>query len=248
MLVTGSRGAQGALLSLGHWIVQKEPLFCVAADILALGLSVLTPAHRLLPISFAALCQLTSPHPLLSFPRHPFHHLTSLFRYIFYYEKMLRTDRILLSTFRLVHVKMITIPSFNASLVHSGCSPYLEIYLDGHRNVHSGSPQHCLTRVHSAVEFTPNVLIRGDVCVSVHSEGVKMAQVVFNTSFVDNGYLLFARDVVDMVPKDFNTFAEGFAIELTMERASDLPELNAELSEEVTAEPTMINDYEQEEQ
>eukprot|EP01031_Cornospumella_fuschlensis_P000330 gene330-414_t len=54
--------------------------------------------------------------------------IPSQIRYVYYYEKLLRSDRVLLSTFRLLSIRCQTVPETSGSLVLSGCTPYLEIY------------------------------------------------------------------------------------------------------------------------
>ncbi|RYG63016.1 hypothetical protein EON64_16760, partial [archaeon] len=49
-------------------------------------------------------------------------------RYVYYYEQLLRSDRVLLSTFRLLTIRCQTVPESSGSLVLSGCTPFVEIY------------------------------------------------------------------------------------------------------------------------
>eukprot|EP01038_Epipyxis_sp_PR26KG_P004234 gene4234-6011_t len=56
----------------------------------------------------------------------------SQIRYIHYYETLLRVDSVACSTYIIDHIRMTTIPSFNSSIVNSGCSPYITISVLAH--------------------------------------------------------------------------------------------------------------------
>ncbi len=51
----------------------------------------------------------------------------SQIRYLHYYEVLLKSPQVAVSTLRINHIRMTTIPSFSASIVHSGCTPHLTI-------------------------------------------------------------------------------------------------------------------------
>eukprot|EP01039_Chlorochromonas_danica_P003342 gene3342-3665_t len=169
-------------------------------------------------------------------------------RYLHYYEKLLRSDRALLSTYRLLSVRMLTVPKFNASLVNSGCTPSLAVFLmakestnfqlaaDGRgwfaKPVYKGKPLRThLSRLEKAVTFDlaeANVLIRGDCCLVLSEQQEKMCQIEFNTAFIDNNFLHFEKDTIDLTHLDINhrVFRAGFAIEVEVERVGDRPDLN----------------------
>lgn len=174
--------------------------------------------------------------------------IPSQIRYVYYYEKMLRTDRVLLSTYRILLVRLHTVPEFNASLVNSGCTPNLEVYTSARvtqtsllpgdtlgwavKPLYRGAAEGAfLSRVHKKIDFdlrSENVVVRGDVCLNLFSEGEKMCQVAFHTAFIDNSFLHFERSAIDLVHMDehFHIFRQEFAIDFVLERVTDEPDLN----------------------
>ena len=50
-------------------------------------------------------------------------------RYIYYYEQLLRKDYLIEYTMCITHIKITTIPNFDASIIASGCTPYIVVSL-----------------------------------------------------------------------------------------------------------------------
>mmetsp|Transcript_1244 Transcript_1244/g.5295 ORF Transcript_1244/g.5295 Transcript_1244/m.5295 type:complete len:315 (-) Transcript_1244:394-1338(-) len=48
-------------------------------------------------------------------------------RYAFYYERILREPEVILSTFLVTHVRLLTVPNFDSVLSGGGCDPYLVV-------------------------------------------------------------------------------------------------------------------------
>jgi hypothetical protein len=175
--------------------------------------------------------------------------IPSQIRYVYYYEKLLRTDRTLMSTFRLSSLRMAAVPAFNASLVNSGCTPNAVIYamavtkpsiegVDGNsprwscRTIYHGNEDKTyLSRQCTPVDFhfaPQDIHVRGDFCLALYSEGEKMCQLWLHTAFVDSESLHFDSVAVDLAHADVRhrTFPANFALELRLERVSDIPEIN----------------------
>mmetsp|Transcript_25580 Transcript_25580/g.56592 ORF Transcript_25580/g.56592 Transcript_25580/m.56592 type:complete len:122 (-) Transcript_25580:1802-2167(-) len=72
------------------------------------------------------------------------------------------------------------------------------------------------------------VAVRGDVCLCLFSEGEKVSQVYFHTSYIQNNYLCFDKDRIDIAAEDklHYTFAKGYRIELVFQQIPDDPALN----------------------
>ena len=198
----------------------------------------------------------------------------SQLRMLYYYETLLHYDTCTVYTMLLTHVRMTTVPHFDASIVKGGCSPHLVVSvlrreelnaslwepyciynLDNQQRRFSGGGsvskktaavasssavkkfKHYSKDEHEFVDFdlhkdgqdkVMNTYVRGDVVLSFFSEGERMCQVCFNTAFVEDNYLCFDRDMVDLACDDtlFRTFDAGFKIEVFLSRVPDVPSVN----------------------
>lgn len=77
----------------------------------------------------------------------------------------------------------------------------------------------------SFIEFDisdKDVLVSGDVCVSLFSGEEKMCQLYFHTCFVDSGYLSFSKDAIDISCRDDHcySFQAHFQIEILVQRVA----------------------------
>ena len=155
----------------------------------------------------------------------------SQIRYVFYYETLLKTSKLMNFAFRITHVRMTTIPAFNASIVHSGCTPYLCISTlaqvqssDKPESDPANSVCWYPKVVYNQLNFEmkrklrrytcdgdesadfdlsdQDVCVRGDVILALLSKDEKMAQICFHTAFVEGNYLVFDQSSVDIAHKD----------------------------------------------
>jgi C2 domain of PTEN tumour-suppressor protein len=172
----------------------------------------------------------------------------SQIRYVNYYEKMLRVDEVICYTYRLSHIRLTTIPNFDASVTSSGCVPYVIVSLQAQKenedaikwqartifNQLTFEKKESLRRygvADQAIDFDIsrfNVDVRGDVTLSFFSLDEKMCQVCFHTAFIEENYLVFDKSVVDLACDDIShrTFEANFKIEVFLSRVEDLKELN----------------------
>lgn len=174
----------------------------------------------------------------------------SQIRYIHYYEALLRSESVKCSTYRISHIRIVTVPSFSSSLIDCGCSPTVSLSV----LARSGSaqtdvmwyPRRIFNQITALNGVPPRrysaerdsgvdipmekygVTVRGDVCLALFSEGEKMCQVYFNTSFIKANYLSFHKHCIDMAAQDpfHYTFDAHFKIEIVFQSAPDEPALN----------------------
>lgn len=174
----------------------------------------------------------------------------SQIRYVYYYEALLRSDSVRCSTYRVAHLRIVTVPSFSASLIDCGCTPVVSISVLGRSGADSGDvswyPRRVFNQTDALGPVKPrqysaerdtivdiplekyNVHVRGDVCLAVFSEEEKMFQCCFNTSFIQENYLAFEKQFVDMAAEDMfhYTFDANFKVEIAFEAIPDEPALN----------------------
>jgi len=174
----------------------------------------------------------------------------SQIRYIHYYEALLRSESALTTSYRVTHIRIITVPSFSSALIDCGCSPTVSLSVLARsgaaqtdvawypRRVFNqiealnGIPPRRYSAERDTVVDIPlnkhNVIVRGDVCLAVFSEGEKMCQLYFNTSFVKNQCLCFEKETIDMAAEDtfHYTFDANFKIEIAFQEVTDDPSLN----------------------
>jgi hypothetical protein len=174
--------------------------------------------------------------------------MPSCVRYVHYYEALLCSPQLLLRTYRVTHVRITTVPSVTAEIVNCGCIPHLSlsvlarsqsdegawfprrVYQTEHLGFHKKLPRY--SSAHDKVmDFSlgaQKVAVRGDVCLSVFSEGEKISQLYFHTSFVQHNCLTFEKDCIDIAAEDrlHYTFAAGYKIELVLQQIPDDPTLN----------------------
>jgi hypothetical protein len=175
----------------------------------------------------------------------------SQIRYVYYYEALLRSEAVQCGTYRVKHIRLRTIPSFSSSLVDCGCSPTVSFSLLA-RPASSGQsnlpwyPKHVFSQAERLGDVKPrhysterdvlidlpleryNVVVRGDVCLHLFSEGEKMCQLYFHTAFVKDNFLSFEKLQIDMACDDVfhYTFDAAFKIEICLEPVADDPSLN----------------------
>ena len=67
----------------------------------------------------------------LSFARNKINSIItpSQIRYVYYYEQLLRKDYLIEYTMCITHIKITTVPNFDASIIAAGCTPYLVVSL-----------------------------------------------------------------------------------------------------------------------
>lgn len=175
----------------------------------------------------------------------------SQIRYVYYYEALLRSDSIQCGTYRIKHIRVRTIPSFSSSLIDCGCSPTVNVSLLSRPSSNSivnppWYPKRVFCQANSLGEVAArhysverdavidlpleryNVLVRGDVCVCLFSEGEKMCQLYFHTGFIKDTCLTFDKGHIDMAASDtfHYTFDANFKIEICLEPVVDEPGLN----------------------
>lgn len=174
----------------------------------------------------------------------------SQIRYIHYYEALLRSESAVTASYRVSHIRIITVPSFSSALIDCGCSPTVSLSVLARNgtaqsdvvwyprrvfnqvDVLKGIPPRRYSAERDNVVDIPlekhDVTVRGDVCLAVFSEGEKMCQLYFNTSFIKNRSLCFEKETIDMAAEDtfHYTFDANFKIEIIFQEVADDPSLN----------------------
>jgi len=169
----------------------------------------------------------------------------SMVRYVHYYEALLCSPELALRTYRVTHVRIKTVPSVTAELVNCGCVPHISLSVLARskdeaswypRRVYNQTDHLSNRKLHryssahdSLMNFSlEGVAVRGDVCLCLFSEGEKVSQVYFHTSYIQNNYLCFDKDRIDIAAEDklHYTFAKGYRIELVFQQIPDDPALN----------------------
>lgn len=78
-------------------------------------------------------------------------------RYIYYYEQLLRKDYLIEYTMCITHIKITTIPNFDASIIASGCTPYIVVSLLKHDDDLLNWKPYCLYNQSGAVKPFPAI-------------------------------------------------------------------------------------------
>ena len=55
--------------------------------------------------------------------------IPSQVRYVYYYEQLLRRPEVTTNTYQITHVRMVTVPNFDPSVMGGGCDPYFHVRL-----------------------------------------------------------------------------------------------------------------------
>lgn len=172
-------------------------------------------------------------------------------RYVFYYERLLREPEIVMHTYHITHIRMVTVPTFDSMLSGGGCDPYfvckvLDPVADGEtcncwreRTIFNqskaqrklGMPLRHFYPQDRVVDFDLtqfNVKVRGDVKLMFYDEDRlnkddKMCSVWFHTAFVERNFLVFHREVVDGACKDKSCkhFDSEFQLQVFLHRVDD---------------------------
>jgi len=179
-------------------------------------------------------------------------------RYVHYYERLLRSQRgEYTQTLRLNAVRIAPVPSFDPSIINQGCTPFAVVSVLAQiaepAALESHMPFRChvvyhqqekLAREKKAPSFysktqgekeveldfqeTNGVYVRGDTIVSLFSQEHKMLQLCFHTAFVEENYLCFDKDTLDLAHMDVKhrRFDADMRVELFFSKVGDTPELN----------------------
>ena len=130
----------------------------------------------------------------------------SITRYIHYYEAVLRLPEIVTYAYRLDSVRFVTVPNFDSSLLTTGCSPQMVIQLlqvskDSIQLLPiynmADDPNTEVKRVEADNEMfvldfkRSNINIFGDIVFEFYSDPHFLFQIPFNTTFIENNYLMF---------------------------------------------------------
>lgn len=174
----------------------------------------------------------------------------SQIRYVHYYEALLRSDSVKCSTYKITHIRIVTVPSFSSSLIDCGCTPNVSVSVLARNGTAPTDvtwyPRRVFDQV-TALNGVPSrqysserdgavdmaldkhhISVRGDVCLALFSEGEKMCQVYFHTAFIQGNYLAFEKECIDMAANDIfhYTFHANFKIEICFQDVPDEPALN----------------------
>jgi len=177
--------------------------------------------------------------------------LPSQIRYVHYYEMLLRTDQVRCKTYRIISITCITIPHTSSCIVNGGCTPHISLSVLSHNDDEEIQNAWFPKRIFNQLSWTKKkplvryivgqddkmdfdmqsyeVNVRGDVCLSMFSEGEKIAQLYFNTCFVnDNSCLVFNKECIDIANYDVHhyTYDEDFKIIIHLKQIKDDPLIN----------------------
>lgn len=166
--------------------------------------------------------------------------IPSQMRYVHYFEQRLRRGVFQEHTYKLRHIRLVTIPSFD---VGGGCDPYFDVRIRGGK-VKVFDYKKAVKRVknykprdkYADLELGDmDIRIRGDVkLVFWDHDRVgspdKMFHMWFNTGYIDNNYLCFHKAYIDRACKDkaHREFDADFKVELFLDRIEDDSEITGE--------------------
>jgi hypothetical protein len=170
----------------------------------------------------------------------------SLTRYVYYYERLLRQDRVPAQSLSLAMLRMNTIPRCSSSIINSGCTPSILVRQRVRDDGNNQRQQQLVTDffkpfalLSASREYTEssddaitfnlqgkNLILRGDVCLMFYNNGDELiAQVCFHTAFVGGSYLHFEKVQVDHACDDLEhrLFDKSFSVDLVAQQAVDDP-------------------------
>lgn len=193
--------------------------------------------------------------------------LPSQIRYIHYYEMLLRTDQVRCKTYRITSINMVTIPHTSSCIVNGGCTPHISLSVLAHNDDEEIQNAWFPKRIFNQLSFTKKkslvryivgqddkidfdmqtyeVNVRGDVCLSIFSEGEKIAQLYFNTCFInENSCLVFDKECIDIANYDIYhyTYDKDFKIIIHFKQIKDDPLINHYNKLTPTVEPVYNRD------
>lgn len=162
-------------------------------------------------------------------------HHPSVIRYIYYFEKIVRVDRVPLQSIAISAIRINSIPRFTPSITNAGCKPSISFY----QLIKSSSPISFYQKIFGAdsnrefiegldkyIEFSwtnAPIAVRGNICICVFNGDEKMFQVCFHTAFFEKSYLLFEKPFVDIACEDTDhrLFSKEFSVEIIGNRIPD---------------------------
>lgn len=169
--------------------------------------------------------------------------IPSQMRYVHYFENRLRAGPAVEHTYKLRHVRLVTVPNFD---VGGGCDPYFDVRIRGGKvkvfdyKKAVGKVKGFKTRDKFAdLDCSAfDIRVRGDVKLvfwDYDRVGTpdKMFHFWFNTAYIFNSYLCFHKPFVDRACKDkgHKEFEEDFKVELFLDRIDDTGEIEGEIVE-----------------
>lgn len=167
--------------------------------------------------------------------------IPSQMRYVHYYEQLLKRGSITPYTYQITHIRFVTVPSFdNSLLMGGGCNPYFEVvlaWLDDKMQANKRCVYNYKKHVKKIRHFKKderfvdldcsgdNLLVCGDVKLQFYDKDRynaddKMFHVWFHTGFIENNYLCFEKSVLDKACKDKDNkkFDPNFKLEVFLHR------------------------------
>jgi len=179
--------------------------------------------------------------------------IPSQMRYVHYYEQYLRHGAQAATpfTYQITHIRLVTVPCFDSTLVGGGCDPYFQVYSytltpDG-RSVkkkkiydfakQAGQKLRHFKKDERFVDLdcsTHNLKVKGDIKLVFYDRDRynaddKMFHLWFNTGFIENNYLCFEKAVLDKACKDKQgkRFDPNFKLEIFLHKVDDDLNLDA---------------------
>ena len=172
--------------------------------------------------------------------------IPSQIRYVHYYEALLRRNEAISYTYKITHIRFITVPNFDPSITGGGCDPYVVVKMLFPENESVSNRYKTKTVFHQYKElkkvkkyypnekfvnldFTPfDLRVRGDVNLTfydhdTYSSDDKMCSLWFNTAFVERNFLVFDKSVIDRACKDKlnRAFTSDFKVEIYLHRVEN---------------------------
>lgn len=175
--------------------------------------------------------------------------IPSQIRYVYYFERLLRTDEELMnSTFQISHIRINTVPKWRSKVTGGGCHPFLRIktMVQSTNENHKwkvktifdqrkvfGKELKQLKRYYISDDridiplLEYDIKVRGDVNFCLFDRSLasdeNICQVWFHTAFVEKNFLVFKKSVIDRARNDRKNkyFDENFSIEIYLHRVED---------------------------
>lgn len=165
--------------------------------------------------------------------------IPSQWRYVFYYHRMQQVKINASKEYRISHVRLNTVPSFDLG---GGCCPYFKVYMmwtDVSGKLKEDlvfnyskkvKPKYVSKNVHvvdlDCSKF--DLVVKGDVKIVFYdanqiTKHEKMFHFVFHTGFVERNYLMLSKKFIDKAckDKDNSNFDENFHLEIFFDAIKD---------------------------
>ena len=150
----------------------------------------------------------------------------------------MRNSSIETFTYQVDAVRVTKVPNSEVSVSRAGCSPYLDIDEVSYDHNNAFTFRKVFNHMENA-RSTPvkrydcdidegftldvnkfGIYVVGDVILSLKSEDFTIFDICFNTTFIEENYLIFEKPAIDAARQDFHclAFHRNFKVEIFLHR------------------------------